>query len=305
MARDRARPVTTVRGVPLEPCVLVLKRAVLHRGGRAARMARAGHATARRILPAAEEQARTVAAIEEALRSRGIGFEKVPVDAIDGPVRRRLARARLVVTVGGDGTLLAASHPVTDAAVLGVNASPGDSVGHFCATDRRGFASWLRSIEEGDRRPVAVARLAVTLDGRVLPEVALNDVLIAHDHPAATSRYRLTVAGRVEEHRSSGLWIAAAAGSTAGIRSAGGRPMPLRSRRIQFRVRELYREPGRRYRLAAGFVGPSGSVVVESKMDEGFLFIDGARSAYRFPFGSRVEVRIGLHPLRLFVRPGG
>jgi hypothetical protein len=55
--------------------------------------------------------------------------------------------------------------------------------------------------------------------------------------------------------------------------------------------------------LAAGFVGPSGSVVVESKMDEGFLFIDGARSAYRFPFGSRVEVRIALHPLRLFVRP--
>jgi NAD+ kinase len=80
--------------------------------------------------------------------------------------------------------------------------------------------------------------------------------------------------------------------------------MPLRSRRIQFRVRELYREPRRRYRLAAGFVGPTGAVVVESKMEEGFLFIDGARSAYRFPFGSRVEVRIAPHPLRLFVRSG-
>ena len=296
---------TTVRGLPLEPCVLVLKRAVFHRGGRAARMARAGHATARRILPAALEQARTLAVVEEALRRRGIAFVRVPVDAIDGPVRRRLARARLVVTVGGDGTLLAASHPVTDAAVLGVNAAPGDSVGHFCATDRRGFETWLRAIGNGDRRPVAVARLAVTLDGRLLPELALNDVLITHQHPAATSRYRLTVGRRVEEHRSSGLWIAAAAGSTAGIRSAGGRPMRLRSRRIQFRVRELYREPGRRYRLAAGFVGPARPVVVESKMDEGFLFIDGARSAYRFPFGSRVEVRTALHPLRLFVRSGG
>lgn len=294
---------TNVRGLPLEPCVLVLKRAVLHRGGRAARLARAGHATARRILPAADEQARTTAVVEGALRSRGIAFLRVTVDAIDRPVRRRLAEARFVVTVGGDGTLLAASHPVTDAAVLGVNSAPGDSVGHFCATDRRGFESWLREIEAGSRRPAKVARLVVTLDGRVLPELALNDVLIAHDHPAATSRYRLTVGGRVEEHRSSGIWIAAAAGSTAGIRSAGGSPMPLRSRRIQFRVRELYREQRRRYRLAAGFVGPTGAVVVESKMDEGFLFIDGARSAYRFPFGSRAEVRTAPCPLRLFVRP--
>jgi NAD+ kinase len=272
----------------LTPCVLVLKRAVLDRG----------------ILPAAEEQARTLAAVEEALRSRGIAFLRVPAEEIDRSVRRRLARARLVVTVGGDGTLLAASHWVTDAAVLGVNSAPGDSVGHFCATDRRGFGEWLRGIEAGIRRPVAVARLAVTLDGRALPELALNDVLIAHGHPAATSRYRLTVGGRVEEHRSSGLWIAAAAGSTAGIRSAGGRPMPLRSRRIQFRARELYREPGRRYRLAGGFVEPAGPLVAESKMDAGFLFIDGARTAYRFPFGSRVEVRIAAHPVRLFVAPG-
>ena len=206
--------------------------------------------------------------------------------------------------MGGDGTLLAASHPVTDGAVLGVNSAPADSVGHFCATDRRGFEARLREIEDGRWRPAKVARLAVTFDGRLLPELALNDVLIAHDHPAATSRYRLTVAGRVEEHRSSGLWIAAAAGSTAGIRSAGGHPMPLLSRRIQFRVRELYREPGRRYQLAAGFVGAGSPVIVESKMAEGFLFIDGARTAYSFPFGSRVEVRTALHSLRLFVKPG-
>ena len=39
-------------------------------------------------------------------------------------------------------------------------------------------------------------------------------------------------------------------------------------------------------------------------MAEGFLFIDGARTAYSFPFGSRVEVRTALHSLRLFVKPG-
>ena len=84
--------------------------------------------------------------------------------------------------------------------------------------------------------PTPVTRLAIDLEGRRL-QPALNDVLVAHVQPAATSRYRLTLGRRSEEHRSSGLWVATAAGSTAGIRSAGGRPMPLTSRRIQFRAR--------------------------------------------------------------------
>ena len=79
--------------------------------------------------------------------------------------------------------------------------------------------------------------------------------------------------------------------------------MPLRSRRIQYRVRELYREPARRYRLEAGFVAPGHPLVVDSKMESGFIFIDGARTAYRFPFGARLEVRVSERPLRLLADP--
>ena len=79
--------------------------------------------------------------------------------------------------------------------------------------------------------------------------------------------------------------------------------MPLRSRRLQYRVRELYREPARRYRLAAGFVAAGHSLVVDSKMESGFVFIDGARTAYRFGFGARLEVRVSERPLRLFADP--
>jgi len=168
-----------------------------------------------------------------------------------------VSRARLVITIGGDGTLLTAAHHIEDGVALAVNSAPEDSVGHF----------------------------------------------IAHDHPAATSRYRLTVGERDEEHRSSGLWIATAAGSTAGIRSSGGRPMPLRSPRLQNRVRELYREPGREYTLEAGFLGRAESLTVDSKMEEGHVFIDGARTAYRFRFGVRLVVRTAKHPLRLFADP--
>jgi NAD+ kinase len=287
----------------LEPCVVVVKRSVLDRGGRAARLARAGHATARRLVSAADEQRETVAAVITALSRRGIAAPRLSVDAIDAAARRLLSRARLVITIGGDGTFLTASHHIEAGVALAVNSAPRDSIGHFCLTDRRGFATALRNVEEGRLRPLPLARLAATLDASPLPERATNDVLIAHDHPAATSRYRLTVGDRSEEHRSSGLWIATAAGSTAGIRSAGGQAMPLRSRRLQYRVRELYREPGRRYRLAAGFVPPERSLAVDSKMESGWIFIDGARTAYRFRFGARLEVRVSKQPLWVFADP--
>jgi hypothetical protein len=68
-------------------------------------------------------------------------------------------------------------------------------------------------------------------------------------------------------------------------------------------VRELYHEPGRVYRLAAGFVGSGESLVVDSKMEAGWLYIDGARTAYRFGFGAHLELRTSKRPLRLFADP--
>jgi NAD+ kinase len=279
--------------------VLVVKRSVLARGGAAARMARRGHPTARRLHGADREHARTVAAVRQALRERELDAEEIGGDALPRQ-GERLGRADLVIPIGGDGTLLGASHYVATGALLGVNSAPGDSIGHFCCTRRALFAATLDAVLEGRRRPVELARLALRLDGRLLREPALNDVLVAHPVPAATTRYRLTVGGRTEEHRSSGIWISTAAGSTAGIRSAGGRVMPRGSRRLQYLVRELLREPGRRYRLPRGFVAPAARLTVSSKMPEGLLWIDGARTIYPFPFGARLDVDTSAPPLRIF-----
>jgi NAD+ kinase len=287
----------------LSPCVVVVKTPVLSRSGEAARLAQAGQASAKHLVTAAQTHERTLATVVATLAERGIACRQVRVEAIGAAARRAITAARLVVSVGGDGTLLTASHWVRDGLLLGVNSAPGDSVGFFALATRESFAAILDQILRSELHPLSVARLAVTLDGRPLPEPALNDVLAVHQHPAATSRYLLRLGEKEEEHRSSGLWIAAPAGSTAGIASAGGRRMPLRSRRIQFRARELYRAPGRIYRMASGFVAPGESLLVESRMEDGWLFIDGARSSYRFSFGARAEMRIAPEPLRLFADP--
>jgi len=80
--------------------------------------------------------------------------------------------------------------------------------------------------------------------------------------------------------------------------------MPLVTRRLQFRARELYRARGRRAAvLESGFVEDGQELVVESAMEAGWLFVDGAREATRFPFGTRATFRAAEQPLLLFADP--
>ena len=266
------------------------------------RLARTGRRLAGRVATAAREQESTLASLVETLSRLGVRPVTISADAFEPQARRAIAGARFVISVGGDGTLLAASHWVTGATLLGVNSAPRSSVGHLTLARRASLPRILSRIASGTLLPHPVARLEVVLEGRTLPP-ALNDVLIAHEQPAATSRYRVRLRRRAEDQRSSGLWIATAAGSTAGIRSAGGQAMPLDARRLQFRARELYRAPGSSASLEAGFVEPGEKLVVESAMASGWLFIDGARMAVRFPFGAQAIFRVAEQPLRLFADP--
>jgi NAD+ kinase len=270
-------------------------------GGRAATFAHKGDETAKRLLHADGEHKRAVNAVRRALKSRKIAFAESSVFPFNAALKRQLAGADFIISVGGDGTLLRASQYARDGMVIGVNSAPGDSVGHFCAANQENFAERLEAILALKWRPVELARLRVTLDGKTLPELALNDVLIAHYSPAATTRYLIEVGDHAEEHRSSGVWISTAAGSTAGIGSAGGRRMPLRSRHIQFLARELYREPDRIYKLTRGLAPPDSGVMIASKMPDGRLFIDGARAQYPFPFGTRARIEIAQESLKLFL----
>jgi NAD+ kinase len=281
---------------------VVVKTPVAFRKRVADRLARTGRRLAGQVEEAAREQERTLLTLREALSRLGVTPITVSIDTINSRARRALGTARFVVTVGGDGTLLAASHWVTGALLLGVNSAPRSSVGYLTLTRRASLARDIARIGSGALLPCPVARIEIELEGRRLPP-ALNDVLIAHEQPAATSRYRLRLGRRTAEHRSSGLWVATPTGSTAGIRSAGGQPMPLAERRLQFLARELYRARGRGASLEAGFVEERQELIIESAMEAGWLFLDGARTAVRFPFGARATFRVARQPLLLFADP--
>jgi NAD+ kinase len=204
----------------------------------------------------------------------------------------------LVVTVGGDGTLLWVSHAVGETPVLCINSAPRDSVGFFAGASASNVQERLAAALRGRLPATELQRVAVSVDGRVVETRVLNDLLLCHENPAAMSRYTLQHGRRHEDHKSSGVWIGPAAGSTAAQRSAGGKVLPPRSRLVQYVVREPY-DPREAYRLTRGLVRPGERLAILSRMHEARLYVDGPYRTYRVRLGETVTVSLGPEPLTL------
>lgn len=206
-------------------------------------------------------------------------------------------RFDLVISLGGDGTLLRASHLVGKQPVLAINTAPNDSIGHFCAGTKDNLEEVLVQAVRGELKSTELTRAQITLDGELVSRRVLNDVLFCHECPAATTRYLIRHGGVEEEHRSSGLWIGPAAGSTAAQKSAGGRVLSPTSRQLQYVVRELYMPNGAKFRLVQGLVEERAVLTIRSKTQGGRLYIDGPHLKLSVSLGSEILVRRSPEPL--------
>ncbi|SRR5579871_3497034 len=241
---------------------------------------------------------RTLEGVREALRRQGLNVTLALRNRVDS-LGKLDGRYGLVVSVGGDGTLLGSSHHLKKTPVLGVNSDPLRSVARFSGSNLESFPEILRGYLEGKLKPVPVPRLEFFLNGKKSGWLVLNDLLVSTSSPAGTSRYVLKMGSRMEEQMSSGIWISTAAGSTAAIYSAGGSPLPARSRKFQFVVREAYQKKFGPRRLLKGVLGGGRSLEVVSYMKEGRVFIDGANLEIPFRLGDRLKVCLSNQPLRV------
>jgi NAD+ kinase len=248
--------------------------------------------TVANIVPAHQEHVATVAAVKEALARAGAEVARIRTAEFDD---RGLD---LVVTVGGDGTLLRASHSVGPRVpILAVNSAPTYSVGFFCGANQGTAARAVGAALAGKLRGLTLTRMAVRLNGEVVHARVLNDTLFCHQSPAATSRYILEYRGVAEEQKSSGVWIGPAAGSTAAQHSAGGKVLPLGSRDLQVVVREPYKPRGKPYRLTRFVIKAGTRVLFRSKSRQMRLFSDGPEQTARAVLGDVVEFEEAPEPL--------
>ena len=279
--------------------IVVAKKSSLARfiGGdgdpRAGQLLKEGDATVKKWKPAHEQHVRVLDEVYEELNRWGAETLLLHgAQAEFDPVG-----ASMIVSVGGDGTLLAASHNVSDVPVLGVNSAPRYSVGFFCAARGRTAVRTLRKALDGKIEALSLHRMSVSVNGQIRSERVLNEALYCHSDPAATSSYILQVGRKKEEQRSSGFWIGPAAGSTAAMRSAGGRILPLTSRKLQLVVREPYMGHGRMPRIVREVVTERARITAWSKMERARIFLDGPYRMIRARLGDEVTFAASNQPL--------
>lgn len=274
------------------------------RDARIERLVAAEDETVRRMRPGHQAHTETIEEVRRALYDLG-----AEATYTEHPHHFRVeGRCDLVVTVGGDGTLLAASHGIgAGVPLLGVNSAPMQSVGFFCAAKKGRAKAALAAALSGDLKRVELTRMRVELDGALLHDRVLNEALFCHASPAATSRYILRLVQQrdrgkareidVEEQKSSGLWVGPAAGSTAAQRSAGGKVLPLTSGKLQYVVREPYRIEGHMLRLAQGLFDEDQALEIKSKMRQARVFLDGDHIMHEVTIGNVVTMRRSAEPL--------
>lgn len=286
-----------------------------------------------RLLNRFQAHQRTVQEVENILNHTGVKYVRVGREELH---RQLLQDKDLIIGIGGDGTILNTASFVDDSIpVLGINSDPTRpeeqgvtnvkderrSRGAICAVSATNLNEHLPRILYGDVAPGLRSRIQCLVrsaytETRLPP--ALNDLLVAHPIPAAVSRFRLALCrGNVKpSYRtgstadelfsfnvwSSGIWISTATGSTAAMHAAGGTVMDIRSRNLQYMVREhLVEETNEHQRKAGhGLIRADEMLSLRWNSQFGCVFVDGSHFKHELELGDELKIDGKAPFLRIF-----
>lgn len=259
-----------------------------------------------RLVVAHDEHYQCLELLKTKLDVRGISYDLVSRDdkwSWDGTYEA-------VVTVGGDGTLLAASHNIQAAGgrLIGIRSSES-SVGYLCGANTPEVDNLVDRIADGKIVWQQVSRVNAEIrkasNGETVRSVpVVNDLLYANANPAATTRYKIHFRNRAETHRSSGIWVATGMGSTAAILAAGGQRRPQEDTLFQFRVRELYKLGHKLPEIEGELFDPDVDFLeIENRCPDAILATDGQHGNLNLIYGDVIrlkrgpvlQVAVGLH----------
>lgn len=209
-----------------------------------------------------------------------------------------LSNIDLVITVGGDGTFVKAANWIEDSLIIGINSHPQTSEGALTSLNMDEI-DLLGKVLDGQFNVIEMQRIKVTLNGKVLPELATNEVFLGAISQFHTSRYTISFKGEEEEHRSSGVIVCAGTGSTAWYKSAGGKPFNYNEKKLAFLVREPYiGDRLFRSKILNGDVPKGDKLIIKSKRNSGqVLAINDI--IYDFNTGSEAEIELSDKPLNV------
>lgn len=261
-----------------------------------ARLEHSGAANAEQLRHAASEHGQSL----ESVRSDLLGH-----DVLDRRVseisEEDLSGRDLIVTVGGDGTVLAACGLITDTPMLCVNSDPSRSIGNYTRCNRDAFRQLFQDFLQQQHVIERIPRLRLEINDTPEPHLILNDCLFTNQNPAAMTRYTINVDGEQEQQFSSGVWISTGAGSTGAIHSAGMDAVDAHQSALLFKVREAFLRHGA-IRLTEGCQMPPRGLELCTAIPGINLYIDGAHRCKKLQPGSTVRFFASPSPLQLVTR---
>lgn len=206
----------------------------------------------------------------------------------------------LIISVGGDGTVLNSSQYIQDNTPMLTIRSDRRSLGTLCTIDAEDFEEALSRIIEDEYETQDWTRVEGHFGSRRV--FALNEVYVGTRHTPTMARYELTFGGKTEAQMSSGVVISTGTGSTgwyANIPGSDGR-FPRTSKDLRFIVRE--HNLAGRYSLTKGVIRRRQSITVRSKMNvDGCISFDGdcGKRMFEFRRGTLLRVRAAPTPVRI------
>lgn len=128
-------------------------------------------------------------------------------------------KCELLISFGGDGTLISALHKINSLPILGVNAG---KLGFLTGVSLKDFSAFLPCLVQKDFRVEAHSMLSVFLEGKKIAN-ALNEVLISKKTFSAMIDIEAHIDEKIlNRYYCDGLIVGTPTGSTAYNVSAGG-----------------------------------------------------------------------------------
>ncbi|HIQ29237.1 MAG TPA: hypothetical protein EYH45_01585 [Candidatus Caldiarchaeum subterraneum] len=132
----------------------------------------------------------------------------------------KLVDGVLLLTLGGDGTLLRAVRKITNEQVYVLGINFGRS-GFLCQVDPSQMFESLEKILSGEPKVDEVMRIALYDEGKHIAD-ALNEVLVSARVPGRVIEYSITQGDELIRDLADGVILSTPVGSTAYAMSAGG-----------------------------------------------------------------------------------
>ena len=206
----------------------------------------------------------------------------------------------LIISIGGDGTFLSASHFITNQLILGVNLNHNTSEGALTSVKLHKLERKLKNIFNKKYKIKTYQREKVIIHQKqkcIKTEHALNETYIGNKNPHHPSNYIIKYRKKQEHQRSSGVLITTGTGSTAWYKAMKGKPYKRNKQELRFKIRELYTGRIYKQKMKKGRIKKQDKIEIISKMNHGILAIDSIRT-YNIKEDDKITISLGL-PLKV------